>query len=188
MTEKYPYPNHKIPKAIEKEAQIAMSFYPQLNEANIIYKFKKNIKKSTMQARPTLDSLFKSKSKRKYIVLISKKFKISNQEYLTVNMPSEVLIGWIGHELGHILDYHNRSHLELLFFGFKYLFFPSYIREAERMADTYAVINGMGEYILKTKKFILSKTDLSESYKNRIKKYYLSPEEIMVLVEELKQQ
>lgn len=42
----------------------------------------------------------------------------------------------------------------------------------------------MESYILKTKDFILNNADVSEVYKKRIKRYYLSPEEIMVLVEE----
>jgi len=42
----------------------------------------------------------------------------------------------------------------------------------------------MEDYILKTKDFILNNADITKSYKDRIKKYYLSPEEIMHLVEE----
>jgi hypothetical protein len=43
----------------------------------------------------------------------------------------------------------------------------------------------MGNYILATKDFILNHTSLSENYKSRIKRLYMSPEEIMVLVDEL---
>jgi hypothetical protein len=42
----------------------------------------------------------------------------------------------------------------------------------------------MENYILKTKDFILNNADVSQTYKNRIKKYYLSPEEIMELIAE----
>lgn len=184
MTKIQSIPTHIIPRKIEREVLIALSYYPELSNTNIHFKFKDNIKKSTMQARPTWDSLFKSKNNRKYVILISEKFKISNEELLTINVPSDVLIGWIGHELGHIMDYRERSRLGLIFFGIKYLFSSSYIKEAETAADTYAVINGMGEYILKTKNFILKKADIPQSYKERIKKYYLSPEEIMVLIDE----
>ena len=51
-------------------------------------------------------------------------------------------------------------------------------------ADSFAVKHKMESYILKTKDFILNNADISEVYKKRIKRYYLSPEEIMVLVEE----
>jgi hypothetical protein len=42
----------------------------------------------------------------------------------------------------------------------------------------------MDTYILETKNFILNNTNLSEVYKARIKKYYLSPDEIVKLVED----
>lgn len=175
---------HNRPKSIENEALKAISFYPELKECNIEIRFKKNIKKSTMQARPTFQSFFKKRSNRSYVILISETFKISDKEFTTKDIPSNILIGWIGHELGHIMDYQERSKINLISFGIKYLFSDRFIVEAERSADTYAVAQGMGKYILATKNFILNHSDITVSYKNRIKKYYLSPEEIMVLVEE----
>lgn len=175
---------HIIPKSIEKEATIALSHYPKLSNTKITFKFKKNIKKSTMQARPTFGSFFRSKENREYVILISEYFKISNKRYKTKDMPSNILIGWFGHELGHIIDYKNRSNLNLLRFGFQYLFSSNYIVEAERAADCFAVAHGMEEYILETKNYILSHTEITESYRDRIEKYYLSPEEIMLMIEQ----
>lgn len=175
---------HKIPNSIENEALKALSFYPELSECNIEIRFKRNIKKSTMQARPTFQSFFKKRSKRNYVILISETFKISDKEFTTKDIPSNILIGWIGHELGHIMDYQNRTKTNLVSFGVKYLFSDRFIIEAERAADTYAVAHGMEKYILETKNFILNHSDIAVSYKDRIKKYYLSPEEIMILAEE----
>ncbi|KJD33163.1 hypothetical protein PK35_08545 [Tamlana nanhaiensis] len=171
-----------IPKSIKNEVETALSYFPELKNTSIEFKFKKNIKKSTMQAQPKLSSFFKGKKNRSYIILISETFKISDKKFLTENIPSDILIGWIGHELGHIKDYQNRSTLNLIGFGFSYLFSENHIIEAERAADTYAVKHGMGNYILKTKNFILNHADINPSYVMRIKKYYLSPEEIMELV------
>lgn len=64
------------------------------------------------------------------------------------------MIGWIGHELGHVMDYQERSGLNLLVFGIKYLTSNGFIKEAERAADTFAVNHGMSDYILATKDFI----------------------------------
>ncbi|RFC54436.1 hypothetical protein [Brumimicrobium aurantiacum] len=177
------YPSQiKIPKIIKREAEFALSHYPELEDVRIEIKFKKNIKKSTMQARPKFGSFFKTRRKREYVILISEKFKISDKEFATVDVPTDVMIGWIGHELGHIMDYQNRSKLNLVWFGLKYLFSPTHIVEAERAADTFAVNHGMEEYILKTKNFILNHADISSKYKLRIQKFYLSPEEIMEIV------
>lgn len=175
---------HIIPKSIEKEATIALSYYPKLSNTQITFKFKKNIKKSTMQARPTFASFFRTKKNREYVILISEYFKIADREYRTKDMPSNILIGWFGHELGHIIDYRNRSNLDLLAFGVKYLFSPSYIIEAERTADCFAVAHGMEEYILETKNYILNHAEITETYRARINRYYLSPEEIMLMVEQ----
>ncbi|MBV7270583.1 hypothetical protein [Winogradskyella luteola] len=173
---------HIIPESIKKEVDTSLSYYPLLDSTTIIFRFKKNIKKSTMQARPTFGSFFRSRKNRSYVILISEKFKISDKEFLTRHIPSDILIGWIGHELGHIMDYQDRSKTNLIWFGIKYLFSENHIVKAERAADSFAVAQGMEDYILKTKDFILNHADITSSYKDRIKKYYLSPEEIMELV------
>lgn len=171
-----------IPTIIETEVLTALDYYPELKDTQIEFRFKKNIKKSTMQARPTVGSFFRSRKNRSYVILISETFKISDKQFLTSQIPSDIMIGWIGHELGHICDYQNRSKLNLIWFGFKYLFSSNHIIEAERAADTYAVAHGMETYILKTKDFILNHSEIHESYKLRIQKFYLSPEEIMTIV------
>ena len=175
---------HIIPNSIKDEVTTALSYYPELKDTKIEFKFKKNIKKSTMQARPTFDSFFKSKKNRTYLILISEKFKITGKEFSTRDIPKDIFIGWIGHELGHIMDYESRSKPNLLWFGMKYLFSDNHIVAAERAADSFAVAHNMEHYILKTKDFILNNAAISEAYKNRIKKYYLSPEEIMELIAE----
>ncbi|GLR15669.1 hypothetical protein [Portibacter lacus] len=176
--------NHTIPEVLQDEINVALSYYPDLKDAEIEFRFKSDIKKSTMQARPKFGSFFKSRKNRAYVVLISENFKISNREFKTIDMPRDVMIGWIGHELGHIMDYRNRSKSNLIKFGIKYLYFDNFIANAERRADSYAVASGMEEYILKAKEFILSNSDIDVKYLARIKKYYLSPEEILELVNE----
>lgn len=178
------YAQKTIPDSIENEVKTALDFYPDLEDAAIEIRFKKNIKKSTMQARPRFTSFFKTKKNREYVILISEKFKISDKEFSTKDIPSDILVGWIGHELGHIMDYQNRGKINLIWFGLKYLFSDHHIVEAERAADTYAVAHGMETYILKTKDFILNHASITPSYKLRIQKYYLSPEEIMDIVNE----
>ena len=57
------------------------------------------------------------------------------------------------------------------------------IVEAEYPADTYAIEHNMESYILKTKDFILNNADIHKPYKLRMKKFYLSPEEIMDIID-----
>lgn len=176
-------PKKTIPKNIKNEVELALMHFPELKDIPIEFKFKKNIKKSVMQAQPTFTGVFNSRKNRSYKVLISEKFKITGEEFKTVDMPSEVLVGWIGHELGHIMDYQERSGFNLLGFGIKYVLFKEYVKKAERAADSFAVGRGMSDYILKTKRFILDNSEINPTYKERIKQYYLSPDEIMEMVE-----
>ncbi|GHA43700.1 hypothetical protein GCM10007103_26090 [Salinimicrobium marinum] len=179
--------NKIIPAQIEKEAKKALSYYPELKDIEIEFRYKDEIKKSFMQAQPKFSNLFKGKNSRSYYIFMSRKLNIEGDEFSMDEVPSDVIIGWLGHELGHIMDYREKSAVGLMIFGMRYVTSSRYIKEAERAADTYAVNHGMGEYILKTKNFILNNSDLSEAYKKRIARLYLSPEEIVVLVNKLEE-
>lgn len=188
MSEKIVFQENKIiPKSILEEAKTALSYYPELKDVQIEFKFKEDIKKSFMQAQPEFSNLFKGKDDRSYNVFISSRFLIEEEEFSMADVPSEVLIGWLGHELGHIMDYRDKSAMGLIIFGFRYVTSSNYIKEAERAADTFAVNAGMSEFILATKDFILNHSHLSDSYKERIARLYLSPEEIIVLVNKLEE-
>lgn len=179
------FTNKIIPPSIENEVRIALSHFPELIDTPIEFRFKPRIKNSFMLAQPKFSGILNKRKNRSYFIMISEKFNIDDDEFGVEDLPTDVLIGWIGHELGHIMDYRDRKGFNLMIFGIRYLVSKKHIREAERAADTYAVNRGMGEYILATKDFILSHANLSEVYKARIKRLYLSPEEILELVEEL---
>lgn len=180
--------NKVIPANILNEAKVALSFYPELEGVEIEFKYKKGIKKSFMQAQPKFTNLFKGKKDRSYYVFMSSKFLIQNQEFSIEEVPSEVLIGWLGHELGHIMDYREKSALNLVKFGTRYITSDNFIRKAERTADTYAINKGMGNYIFATKDFILNHSGLSDSYKRRKARLYLSPAEILAMVNDLEEE
>jgi len=178
--------NKIIPESIKKEVIEAISFYPELYDTAIEFKFKDNIRKSTMQAQPRFASFFKRKENREYVILISRNIQIEGEHFTMEDIPSDVKVGWLGHELGHVMDYRERTNFGMLIFGIKYLFSSAHIKEVERTADTYAIAHGMGDYILKTKNFILDNASLSEKYKERIRRLYISPEEVMELINENK--
>ena len=178
--------NKIIPESLEKEVMEALTFYPELYDTAIEFKFKNNIKKSTMQAQPRFASFFKKKENREYLIFISRKIQIEGEVFTMDDIPSDVKVGWLGHELGHVMDYSHRTNVGMLILGIKYLFSAAHIKEVERAADTYAIAQGMGDYILKTKNFILENANLSERYKERIRRLYISPEEVMELINENK--
>ena len=176
------YPKLIVPENIREEAELAMSYYPELADTEVEFKYNDMVRKNFMQAQPKWKSILSSRKNRAYIILISKKFKVEDNYFTIDEIPNDVLTGWLGHELGHVMDYRSRSTIGMLIFGLKYLYSKNHIKEVERAADDYAVKHGMGDYILKTKNFILNHTSLSDSYKNHMRQFYLSPEEITDLI------
>lgn len=174
-----------IPMEIQEVTLKALSFYPQLKNVRIEFVFNENIRKSVMQAQPKFITMFGSRNNRTYIIKISRCFNFKGNSIPIQKLPEDVLIGWIGHELGHIMDYLKRSNWSLILFGIGYLTSKSFIISAERVADTYAVNHGLGEYILATKDFILHRAGMSEEYIRKIQKLYLPPEEIIYLMENI---
>jgi len=180
--------NKKIPKVIENEILKALSFYPELERVPIDFVFKQDIKKSVMQAQPKIKTMFLARKNWAYQINISALFKLTHTAIPIHQIPSDIMIGWIGHELGHIMDYHNRTIFGMIRFGFGYLFSTKYIRQAEKTADTYAVTHGLAYYIIETKNFILNHAELPERYKQKIARLYLSPDDIVEQVRLLEEQ
>jgi hypothetical protein len=179
--------NKKIPPEIENSVLKALSFYPELKEAPISFVFKNDIKSSVMQAQPEFMSLIGFKKNRRYRINISRDFKLIHSQIPIQKIPEEVMIGWIGHELGHILDYERRSNPEMVGFGYRYYFYSDYVKRAEMVADSFAVERGMGNYIVATKRFILNNADLPQAYKDKIRRLYLSPDVIVEQVRKLEE-
>ncbi|WP_114747813.1 hypothetical protein [Pleomorphovibrio marinus] len=179
------YANNKsIPDPIREVTLEALSHFPDLMDTRIDFEFKKKIGGSVMQAQPRVGSLvFKGKENRAYRIKISRYLELEDENIPIEELPHDVLLGWIGHELGHIQDYLNRSAVNLMGFGMKYYCSKSFVTEAEITADSYAVSHGLGEKIIATKNFVLNHERLPDDYKNKIRALYMSPGEILSLVE-----
>lgn len=163
----------------------ALEFFPQLKTTAINLRLLRRPGKSTMFARPAAASIVLPASRRTYLILVSPTVQLGTKRAGIETLPRDVLIGWFGHELGHIADYHGLSGVQLLLYGIRYLISPSFLRAAEFRADYLAVKHGLDAYILRTKRYILHEADIPAAYKKRIERYYSSPEEIESLVARL---
>lgn len=177
--------NKQIPSVIAQQVHAALAYYPELKETAIRFVFTPRLKRSVMAARPIVGSLFRNRRKRAYTILINPVFKLKHTVDPVRQIPDSVLIGWIGHELGHIMDYERRNTWSIAAFGISYGLSKRYVRKAERVADTFAINRGMGHYLVATKNFILDHADLPQRYKAKIAELYLSPDDIMELVIQL---
>jgi len=182
LIETYGY-KKTIPEEIYFPTLKTLSYYQDLKNTPIIFRFRKPNNKTIMSAQPVVKTMFGVLVERAYYVNISRHIKLGSNSLLIEELPEDVLIGWLGHELGHVMDYHNRSVAGMIWFGLNYWLSDHFIKGAERKADEYAVKHGLGDHIMQTKNYILSHAEIPQKYKEKMKKLYLSPEEIMQMVE-----
>ncbi|UII28465.1 hypothetical protein LVD15_08545 [Fulvivirga maritima] len=177
LSEEY-YENKKIPQSLEAPIREALSYYPELKDISIDFLFKEHINNAVMQAQPRIRTLFRSKYNRVYKIKMQKMISLNDSLKSISTLPDDIIVGWVAHELGHIVDYLNRSSVQMVGFGMRYFTSRRYLRRAERRADTYAIKHGFADYLIKTKKYILMRDDLPEDYRARIDNLYISPEEV----------
>lgn len=186
VSNRFEVDNKVIPIEIKDVVIEALSYFPELSGVNIEFEFKDKINGSIMQAQPRLTTLLVTgKERREYRIKITRALDFGDDSILIEDVPHDVLVGWIGHELGHIMDYKNRSTTNLMHFGMRYIMSNKRLTEAEIAADTYAISCGMGYQILSVKDFILNQEGFDEAYKNKIRELYMSPQQILSLQEEL---
>ncbi len=171
------------PKEVEKSVLQALSFFPELDNYSIEFKFRKSLKSRVMQAQPKIKTFFKSREKRHYKVTMSKNLVMKDTTMTLEQLPHDILVGWFAHELGHIMDYKDRSAGNLLGFAIKYLTSKPFVRHSELRADALAAHKGCAKHLIRTKKFILFDSRFSKEYKAKIKELYPSPEEITAMLE-----
>lgn len=176
--------NKDIPDEIREVTLLALSHYPELLEVKIDFQFQNKIRGSVMQAQPKIGSLlFNNKDNRSYRIKISRHLELLDEMVPIEELPQQVLLGWIGHELGHVKDYLDRSMVNMMAFGMRYVLSDKFVTRAEIAADSHSVSNGLGKAIVATKEFVLNHDRLPEGYKDKIRALYMSPGEILSLVD-----
>ena len=180
--------NKEIPPVLERNILAALSFFPELSNAKIKFVFKKDLYSSVMQAQPVFTSLLRKKKNRRYKINISSQFRLITSEMPIMKIPDNVMIGWIGHELGHILDYESKSNWQIVKFGLNYYLSQKFVKHAEMVADSLAVERGLGNFIVATKRYILDHAELPQAYKDKISRLYLSPDVIVEQVKKLEEE
>lgn len=155
--------------------------FPELHSHRLVAR-QQAMRVTTMQAQPIVNLAFFSKKRRHYIIRLSNNIHLKDQIRVD-ELPKEVLVGWFAHELGHLIDYLPRTAVDLLKFGIGYLMFPNFRIGAERKADIFAIARGYSAQVIATKKYILEKSSLPDYYKTRIERYYMSADEVALMVQ-----
>ena len=133
-----------IPDNIKNQALTALSFYPELKDRRITFRFRK--RKTPLSSRPRLFSLFKKKKNRRYVITISTKTISRLEPILFLNLPYNAQIGVLGHEIGHVVEYNQKTNLQIISLGFK-LLNASYVNNFEFNTDRISIEHGLGHQL-----------------------------------------
>jgi hypothetical protein len=166
--------NKIIPPEIELECLTALSYFPELKNTSIVFKFGKPV--STMVSRPRLSSTFKRNEEREYQVLIRKVGSSKNGLELD-ELSFNSLVGWIAHELSHIVHYDHKGFAGVLLMGIKYAL-PGFRRRMERFTDQLVIKHNLGYALYEGTDYSINYSTASQKYKKNLIKFYLSPAEI----------
>lgn len=159
---------------------VALSFYPELKNTKI--RFVLGNTKTTLAARPRLLSLFQGRKNRSYCIYIDQSVQ-EQQGVLLEEMSFNAQVGGLGHEYAHILDYQNRSGLNVLWLGIKYLLSRKAKAVLEKTVDKRTIERGLGWQALAWQYHILHQSDASDRYKQYKENVYLAPEEILFYIQ-----
>jgi len=164
-----------IPTGIELECLAALSFYPELRNTDIEFRFGQL--NFTMISKPKPGTILKDRKQRQYVIIIQKP-GLSRNNIEWKELSFNAMVGWIGHELGHVLHYSHKSSGGILFTGIKYAV-PGYRRKMERFTDQLSIQHNLGYALYEGVDYTISSSHASEHYKNNQQKFYVHPEEII---------
>lgn len=167
---------HTKDKRLKLAFYVALQHYPELQHKKISLKLKSI--NSTMQAQPSPNFIVKRKIKRGYSIFVNNNSDLTGLDYTELSFNG--LVGWIGHEFAHLIDYSSMNNRELLGFITAYIFDKRTMRKTERQADKETIKRGLGIQLLDGVAFFEKNKKVSKRYRKRKKKNYLSEEEIIV--------
>jgi len=176
----------QYPAVLKEAIRPLHSRYPALQEVSIKFAFSQAFRGAVMQAQPQWPSMLHPGQDRRYQIEI-RPYLLLREEQDTLalhRIPRNVLIGWLGHELGHISDYENKGFGEMIGLGLGYLTSEVSQKATERRADSIATMHGLGPEIIAVKQFILREKAFPLSYRDKIRRIYPSTDHIEALLAE----
>jgi len=166
--------NKEIPARYELPALLALSHFPQLEDAHI--RFKIVHKGAPIASRPIVGTLFRAKKRRVYLVTISESERWGDHPALVRNMSFNAQIGALGHELAHTVYYEQKSFFQFIGIGASFIS-RRFHKRFERDTDRRAIEHGLGWQLYDWARELRGGRieDRPDSWLDR---YYLSPERI----------
>ncbi len=155
---------------------IALSYYPELRESPIEFKYSSEA--TTMAARPKPLSMF---WRRRYVVVINNRDDFDGVQLKDI--PFNAQIGIIGHELAHIAHYQRHNFSGVVGILMRY---SSKSRKPlfEKEIDRATIERGLGWQLYDWARYILDEeSGGSQEYREFKRTHYLTPKEIEAQIE-----
>lgn len=172
--------NKIITKELELECLAALSYYPELLNEHVEFRWDNSIS-STMKMLPTFTSFLFHK-KLKYVVYMNKSAATTN---LNINELSfNAKVGWLGHELGHVLQCVEKSRLGVLWMGICHIS-DKFIAKFERETDIITIKHNLGYALYEGMHYTLNNKKVNQEYIAGLKKNYLSLDEILTCIKNI---
>ncbi|MGL1887302.1 MAG: hypothetical protein OCD76_12385 [Reichenbachiella sp.] len=170
---------HDIPAEYKDSFLAALAHFPDLQTVDITFLETKI--ETTLNARPTLASVFKNK--KDYIIRINN--DQDGSPILLQDVPFEAQVGLFGHELSHFSDYESKGLFGVIGRAFDMAGKKSRA-EFEKSIDHLTIEHGLGEELYEWSHYVLHDSEADEDYINFKRSNYLTPSEILAAANEIK--
>lgn len=141
----------KVPEEIKKQALIALSYYPELADTRIKFRFRK--RRIPLTSRPRILNVFLPKGLRSYIITISTSSTDLLSPILFQKLPYNAQIGVLGHEISHITQYKMMTSFQLIGLGFK-ISNADFADSFEFETDKRTIEHGLGFQLLEWSEYV----------------------------------
>lgn len=172
--------NKIYPKELELECLTALSFYPELKDAFIEFKWKSNLT-STMKTIPTFTSFFFGREV-KYRIYFNQMAEKTGLKMGDLSFNAKV--GWIGHELAHVTQCYKKSRIKIMRLGLN-LLSKKFVAKHERDTDRITIKHNLGYALYEGTYYVFNSITVNEKYRKKLEKSYLSPTEILEAIQKL---
>jgi hypothetical protein len=172
--------NKILPTGYEKQALIALSFFPELKDKNIEFILKETT--TPLASRPSIWSVFKRPQNRYYMISISTKSIEILDKILLKNLDYQAQIGVLAHEISHVANYNKMNFWNFLRLGLG-LLSSDYMDTFEYNTDQTCIDHGAGRYLLawsKAVRKVFTKEQIESMFGKDAaqKERYMNPETI----------
>lgn len=174
--------NKELPKGYERQALLALSYYPELEKVPIKFEITETL--IPLASRPDIWSVLLPWKERIYCVIISSKSMEELEPILLHNLSFNAQVGVLGHELGHTVYYLDKTSIQHLGIAIQYMT-SSFRKEFERDTDQRTIEHGLGYQLHSWSKEVNEafKGDTNESTMDST---YYSPSEIKDAIKQLR--